>query len=88
MFDHSILKIWSYRDARHGNIVNVGGVSGYDNTLWNGSLVAPPDAPLRKYVRYYRDFMLELNKALAVGPRVEIFQLPVGDGITLWRRVC
>ncbi|KAI7731948.1 hypothetical protein M8C21_008960 [Ambrosia artemisiifolia] len=69
------------------DLVKVGGVIGYDNTLWNGSLVAPPDAPLRKYVRYYRDFVLELNKALAVDPRVEICQLPVGDGITLCRRI-
>ncbi|KAJ0908276.1 putative caffeoyl-CoA O-methyltransferase [Helianthus annuus] len=69
------------------DLVKIGGVIGYDNTLWNGSLVAPPDAPLRKYVRYYRDFVLELNKALAVDPRVEICQLPVGDGITLCRRI-
>ncbi|MCD7453177.1 hypothetical protein HAX54_019920 [Datura stramonium] len=33
-------------------------------------------------VKYYRDFVLELNKALAVDPRIEICQLPVGDGIT------
>ncbi|KAD5961012.1 hypothetical protein E3N88_12485 [Mikania micrantha] len=59
------------------DLVKIGGVIGYDNTLWNGSLVAPPDAPLRKYVRYYRDFVLELNKALAVDSRVEICQLPV-----------
>lgn len=69
------------------DLVKIGGVIGYDNTLWNGSLVAPADAPLRKYVRYYRDFVLELNKALAIDPRVEICQLPVGDGITLCRRV-
>nr|KAJ0221530.1 hypothetical protein LSAT_V11C200081080 [Lactuca sativa] len=69
------------------DLIKIGGVIGYDNTLWNGSLVAPPDAPLRKYVRYYRDFVLELNKALAVDPRVEICQLPVGDGITLCRRI-
>ncbi|CAA6675199.1 unnamed protein product [Spirodela intermedia] len=49
-------------------LVKVGGVIGYDNTLWNGSVVAPPDAPMRKYVRYYRDFVLELNKALAPTP--------------------
>ncbi|KAG8473579.1 hypothetical protein CXB51_035838 [Gossypium anomalum] len=68
-------------------LVKVGGLIGYDNTLWNGSVVAPPDAPLRKYVRYYRDFVLELNKALAVDPRIEICMLPVGDGITLCRRL-
>ncbi|KAG1359062.1 putative Caffeoyl-CoA O-methyltransferase [Cocos nucifera] len=69
------------------DLVKPGGIIGYDNTLWNGSVVAPPDAPLRKYVRYYRDFVLELNKALAADPRIEICQLPVGDGITLCRRV-
>ncbi|CAN1307447.1 Caffeoyl-CoA O-methyltransferase 3 [Linum perenne] len=69
------------------DLVKVGGVIGYDNTLWNGSVVAPPDAPLRKYVRYYRDFVLELNKALAADPRIEICMLPVGDGITLCRRI-
>lgn len=26
------------------DLVKVGGVIGYDNTLWNGSVVAPPDA--------------------------------------------
>ncbi|PSS30742.1 Pectinesterase, partial [Actinidia chinensis var. chinensis] len=28
-------------------LVKVGGVIGYDNYLWNGSMEAPPDAPLR-----------------------------------------
>ncbi|RAL38825.1 hypothetical protein DM860_015186 [Cuscuta australis] len=69
------------------DLVKVGGVIGYDNTLWNGSVVAPPDAPMRKYIRYYRDFVLELNKALAADPRIEICMLPVGDGITLCRRI-
>nr|AHX74224.2 caffeoyl-CoA O-methyltransferase [Pinus taeda] len=69
------------------DLVKVGGLIAYDNTLWNGSVVAPPDAPLRKYVRYYRDFVMELNKALAVDPRIEISQIPVGDGVTLCRRV-
>ncbi|KAJ4964937.1 hypothetical protein NE237_016786 [Protea cynaroides] len=68
-------------------LVKVGGVIGYDNTLWNGSVVAPADAPLRKYVRYYRDFVMELNKELALDPRIEICQLPVGDGITICRRI-
>lgn len=68
-------------------LVKVGGLIGYDNTLWSGSVVAPADAPLRKYIRYYRDFVLELNKALAADPRIEICQLPIGDGITLCRRI-
>ncbi|GKA23058.1 caffeoyl-CoA O-methyltransferase [Tanacetum coccineum] len=60
------------------DLVKVGGMIGYDNTLWNGSLGPPADAPLKKYVRYYKDFMLELNKALAVDPRAKICQLRVG----------
>ncbi|CAL9026728.1 unnamed protein product [Prunus brigantina] len=55
--------------------------------LWNGSVVAPPDAPLMNNVKFYRDFVLELNMALAVDPRIEICQLPVGDGITLCRHI-
>ncbi|XP_020217718.1 caffeoyl-CoA O-methyltransferase 5 [Cajanus cajan] len=68
-------------------LVKVGGLIGYDNTLWNGSVVAPPDAPLMNYIRHYRHFVMELNKALALDSRVEICQLPVGDGITLCRRI-
>nr|KJB32360.1 hypothetical protein B456_005G237100 [Gossypium raimondii] len=74
-------------DKRSIELAKVGGLIGYDNTLWNGSVVAPADAPLRKFVRYYRDFVMELNKALAVDPRIEICMLPVGDGITLCRRL-
>ena len=68
-------------------LVRVGGLIGYDNTLWNGSVAAPPDAHLKDYIKYYRDFVMELNKALAHDSRVEISQLPVGDGITLCRRI-
>ncbi|KAI3808563.1 hypothetical protein L1987_24517 [Smallanthus sonchifolius] len=80
-------KMQNAMDQRLIDLVIIGGVIGYDNTLWNGFLVASSDAPLRKYVRYYRDFVQELNKALAIDPRVEICQLPVGDGITVCRRI-
>ncbi|KAH0434063.1 hypothetical protein IEQ34_012099 [Dendrobium chrysotoxum] len=69
------------------DLVKLGGVIGYDNTLWNGSVAEPADTPMRKYIRYYRDFVIELNKALAADKRVEICQLPISDGITLCRRV-
>ncbi|EEF38815.1 o-methyltransferase, putative [Ricinus communis] len=68
-------------------LVKVGGIIGYDNTLWNGSVVAPPDAPLKDIIRFYKEYVLEFNKAIAADPRVEICQLPVGDGITLCRRI-
>ena len=69
------------------DLVKVGGVIGYDNTLWGGSVAASADTPMPKYVRCYRDFVIELNKVLAADPRIEICQLPVGDGITICRRV-
>ncbi|KAE9597637.1 hypothetical protein Lal_00041592 [Lupinus albus] len=68
-------------------LVKVGGLIGYDNTLWGGSVVAPPDAPLMDYIKHYRGYILDLNKYLANDSRIEICQLPVGDGITLCRRL-
>uniref|UniRef100_A0A0A9DRT1 Caffeoyl-CoA O-methyltransferase n=1 Tax=Arundo donax TaxID=35708 RepID=A0A0A9DRT1_ARUDO len=56
-------------------LVRLGGLVGYDNTLRNGSVVLPDDAPMRKYIRHYRDFVLQLNVALT-DDRVEICQLP------------
>nr|WMX26877.1 caffeoyl coenzyme A O-methyltransferase [Vigna unguiculata] len=69
------------------DLVKVGGLIGYDNTLWAGSVAAPPDAPLMDYVKPLRSYVLELNKYLAQDSRIEICQLSVGDGITLCRRI-
>ncbi|KAL2333529.1 hypothetical protein Fmac_014742 [Flemingia macrophylla] len=69
------------------DLVKIGGLIGYDNTLWSGSVVAPPDAPLKDYVRRLLPHVLELNKHLAQDSRIEICQLPVGDGVTLCRRI-
>ncbi|KAH7331722.1 hypothetical protein KP509_20G047900 [Ceratopteris richardii] len=68
-------------------LVKVGGLIGYDNTLWNGALVMPDDTPAPNYIKYYKPFVLELNKALAADPRIEISMIPIGDGVTLCRRV-
>ncbi|KAG4379072.1 hypothetical protein GLYMA_17G171100v4 [Glycine max] len=68
-------------------LVKIGGLIGYDNTLWAGSVAAPPDAPLMDYIKPLRGHVMELNKYLAQDSRIEICQLPVGDGITLCRRI-
>lgn len=44
------------------DLVKIGGLIGYNNTLWAGSVAVPPDAPLRMYVRYFRDFVLEFHE--------------------------
>ncbi|KAI7756719.1 hypothetical protein M8C21_007964 [Ambrosia artemisiifolia] len=69
------------------DLVKVGGLIGYDNTLWKGSVATPPDAPIPPYVQYYKAFILEFNKALAVDSRIEICMVPLGDGITYCRRI-
>lgn len=68
-------------------LVKVGGVIFYDNTLWLGTVAASPDDPLIEDVKYQRDHVLELNNALAVDPRIDILMLPIGDGVTLCRRL-
>ncbi|XP_002974834.2 caffeoyl-CoA O-methyltransferase 5 [Selaginella moellendorffii] len=68
-------------------LVKIGGIIGYDNTLWNGAVVASDDEPMRKYVRFYKDFVKELNKVLAADPRIEISHISISDGITLCRRI-
>ncbi|XP_058735537.1 caffeoyl-CoA O-methyltransferase 5-like [Vicia villosa] len=69
------------------DLVKVGGLIGYDNTLWSGSVAVPPDAPMLDIIRNLRDYVIELNKYLAQDSRIEICQLSVGDGITLCRRI-
>ncbi|XP_058735531.1 caffeoyl-CoA O-methyltransferase-like [Vicia villosa] len=68
-------------------LVKIGGLIGYDNTLWSGSVAAPADAPMNDLIRSLRDYVIEFNKYIAKDSRVEICQLSVGDGITLCRRI-
>ncbi|KAK9117540.1 hypothetical protein Sjap_016487 [Stephania japonica] len=67
-------------------LVKVGGLIGYDNTLWFGS-VALPDEEVPEYMMENRNALKELNSYLASDARIEIAQVPIGDGITLCRRV-
>nr|CAD1827691.1 unnamed protein product [Ananas comosus var. bracteatus] len=73
-------------------LVRPGGVIGYDNTLWCGTVAADTDAVAAggagaRVLAYYRRFVLELNASLAADPRVEICHLTIGDGLTLCRRI-
>ncbi|KAJ8472263.1 hypothetical protein OPV22_026606 [Ensete ventricosum] len=70
-------------------MVRVGGIIGYDNTLWNGSVVAQAmgERPFPYYIMECRDAILEFNAYLAADPRVEICHLSIADGLTLCRRL-
>eukprot|EP00253_Pinus_taeda_P002458 PITA_02458 len=69
------------------DLVKVGGLIAYDNTLWLGSVALTPEAPMSELMRYGREHTLEVNKALAADPRIEIAQIPIADGVTLCRRL-
>jgi caffeoyl-CoA O-methyltransferase len=69
------------------DLVKVGGLIGYDNTLWSGSVAVPSDAPMMDFIRNLRGYVIEFNKHLAQDSRIEICQLSIADGITLCRRI-
>ena len=68
-------------------LVRVGGAIVYDNTLWDGTVALPPDAPLSDHDRRISASMRDLNAGLSADERVEVCQLTVADGITICRRV-
>lgn len=68
-------------------LLKIGGLVCYDNTLWSGTVAEPPDAGMPEPRRNVRDYTIVLNKALAADNRIEISQLPIGDGLTLCRRI-
>ncbi|KAJ8500753.1 hypothetical protein OPV22_011305 [Ensete ventricosum] len=78
-------------------LVRMGGVIGYDNTLWGGFVVVPPGEPIpeeflksepipEEFLKI-KDLTVEFNKFLAADPRIEICQLSIADGFTLCRRI-
>ncbi|CAI9259125.1 unnamed protein product [Lactuca saligna] len=83
-------------DADKGNYINyhelilkllkVNGIVVYDNTLWFGTVAKPEDAVPEGY-RRGRTAIVEFNKALAADPRVDISMIPLGDGLTICRRL-
>ncbi|KAJ8541591.1 hypothetical protein K7X08_002407 [Anisodus acutangulus] len=68
-------------------LVKVGGLIVYDNTLWYGTLVMPEERVVDELMRQGRSYLLELNRFLAADNRIEISQVTVGDGLTICRRL-
>ncbi|KAJ0891132.1 putative class I-like SAM-dependent O-methyltransferase [Helianthus annuus] len=68
------------------NLVKVNGVIVYDNTLWYGSVAKSEDL-VPETLKEGRTSVLNFNKALAMDPRVKVSMAPLGDGITICRRV-
>ena len=97
LFFGFFLFLFSYVDAdrpsfpgyheRLLNLLKVGGVIMYDDTLWGGT-VALPDPSLAPQGRKscWKD-CIEFNKILATDTRIKISQAPLGDGVTICRRL-
>ncbi|XP_058093223.1 norbelladine 4'-O-methyltransferase 2-like [Magnolia sinica] len=78
---------YSQYHERLMKLVKVGGLIGYDNTLWFGTVADPHGSSLPEGLRIMRDCLVKFSKFLATDPRVEISQICIGDGITLCRRL-
>ncbi|XP_034699529.1 probable caffeoyl-CoA O-methyltransferase At4g26220 isoform X3 [Vitis riparia] len=92
---------FAFVDADKGNYKNyherlmkllkVGGLVVYDNTLWYGTVALPEDLVEElvdgEYKKEMRKHIMELNKYLATDSRVQICVAPLGDGITICRRI-
>ncbi|KAL8160832.1 hypothetical protein V2J09_012321 [Rumex salicifolius] len=76
---------WNYHE-RLMKLVKVGGMILYDNTLWGGTVAMAEDA-VPEDKRFFRKHAVEFNAAMAGDMRVEICLSPIGDGLTICRRV-
>ncbi|KAH9762793.1 putative caffeoyl-CoA O-methyltransferase [Citrus sinensis] len=67
------------------DLLKVGGIAVYDNTLWGGT-VAMSEEQVPDHLRGGRQATLDLNRSLADDPRIQLSHVPLGDGITIcWR---
>ncbi|KAG8367273.1 hypothetical protein BUALT_Bualt16G0055300 [Buddleja alternifolia] len=67
-------------------LLKPGGIVIYDNTLWGGSVAMAEDCVPERLLMT-RASTIEFNKYLAADSRVQISQVPLGDGITVCRRL-
>ncbi|KAM7519584.1 hypothetical protein LguiB_018546 [Lonicera macranthoides] len=67
-------------------LLKVGGIIVYDNTLWGGTVAMAEETVTERKIEG-RHWIIELNKSLAADPRIQICHAPLGDGITICRRI-
>ncbi|TYI88486.1 hypothetical protein E1A91_D04G213000v1 [Gossypium mustelinum] len=73
-------------------LVKIGGIIAYDNTLWLGSVAYKQDeyekhSKMPESVWRNRDYVIQFNSFLASNPQIESSLLSIGDGLTLCRRL-
>ena len=62
-------------------LLRIGGLAVFDNTLWSGRVLeVNPESEDTRAIQ-------TLNRALKDDPRVDLSLLPVGDGLTLCRKL-
>ncbi|KAJ8641003.1 hypothetical protein MRB53_017697 [Persea americana] len=84
--DADKINYWNYHE-RLLKLVRIGGIIAYDNTLWGGTVALPDDSLLPYYLKASRPHIIKFNKSLASDPRVQISQVPSGDGVTICLRL-
>nr|XP_004240319.1 probable caffeoyl-CoA O-methyltransferase At4g26220 [Solanum lycopersicum] len=66
-------------------LVKVGGIIVYDNTLWFGT-VSMSEECVKETIKPNRQHIIESNKFFASNTRVQISHVPIGDGIIIcWK---
>ncbi|XP_010251337.1 PREDICTED: flavonoid 3',5'-methyltransferase-like [Nelumbo nucifera] len=69
------------------NLVKVGGIIAYDNTLWFGSVALAEADEMPPFIKKDRGTIMKLNSCLAYDNQIEISHVSIGDGLTLCRRL-
>ncbi|MBA0853966.1 hypothetical protein Goshw_024459 [Gossypium schwendimanii] len=67
-------------------LVKVGGLIVFDNTLWGGT-VAQPEEAVSEDRKESRRSIIEFNNSVSIDQRIEIVLTPLGDGLTICRRI-
>lgn len=68
-------------------LVRIGGLIVYDNTLWFGTVAVPENPEHEESLNSIREFFINFNKMLADDERIELSQICMADGVTVCRRI-